>query len=118
VIKANGYLFGGYLSIPWKSDGAYHTDNNAFLFSLNNSAGTPPIKYANKNDTNHVYFNSSYGPTFGGGHDIHICDNPNLNSNSYSNFPTTYNGLPNRGNDTFAAAKHFVVTDYEVYARD
>ena len=37
-----------------------------------------------------VYFVSSYGPTFGGGHDINIKSEASSNSNSYSNLGHTY----------------------------
>ena len=37
-----------------------------------------------------VYRGSSYGPTFGGGHDIYIADNANNNTNSYTNFGSHY----------------------------
>ena len=33
---------------------------------------------------------SSYGPTFGGGHDIHIANNANSNTNSYTDFGNSY----------------------------
>ena len=39
---------------------------------------------------NAIYRSSSYGPTFGGGHDIAIRDNANSNTNSYSNFGYSY----------------------------
>ena len=37
-----------------------------------------------------VYFVSSYGPTFGGGHDINIKSEASSNNNSYSNLGNDY----------------------------
>ena len=42
---------------------------------------------------------SSYGPTFGGGHDIQIANNANSNTNSYTDFGNSYSapsGVQNR----------------------
>ena len=37
-----------------------------------------------------IYRSSSYGPTFGGGHDIAISDNANSNTNSFTEFASSY----------------------------
>ena len=37
-----------------------------------------------------IYSGSSYGPTFGGGHDIHIVNNANSNTNSKTYFGYSY----------------------------
>ena len=37
-----------------------------------------------------IYCNNSHGPTFGGGHDIHICSNASKTNGSYSNLGNTY----------------------------
>ena len=37
-----------------------------------------------------IYRSSSYGPTFGGGHDIFIEDNSNSNTNSFTSFGVSY----------------------------
>ena len=37
-----------------------------------------------------IYRTSSYGPTFGVGHDIHIANNANSNTNSYTDFGHSY----------------------------
>ena len=37
-----------------------------------------------------IYFRSTYGPTFGGGHDINIKSDASSNSNSYSNLGHDY----------------------------
>ena len=36
-----GYVFGGYTSINWKSEGGYAYDSKAFLFSVNKKLKFP-----------------------------------------------------------------------------
>ena len=64
---------------------------NAFLFSIRNKDNIQPFKsLVYRNNGNAIYCRSDYGPTFGGGHDLHISDNANSNTNSYTNFGHTY----------------------------
>jgi hypothetical protein len=37
-----------------------------------------------------TYHKNTYGPTFGGGHDIHICNQANQSNGSYANICYTY----------------------------
>ena len=67
-------------------DFGYQYSTNAFIYSLNNYYGYGYFK----NDVNNyyqyaTYSSYSYGPTFGGGHDIYIADYANTNYNSYFN---------------------------------
>ena len=74
--------------------GRYQYDSKAFLFSLVNKPGWAPVKLSQSGqysyDKESIYFHSSYGPTFGDGHDIHISNYASSNSNSYSNLGYTY----------------------------
>ena len=70
-------------------------DSKAFLFSLVSKPGWAPVKLSqtgtySSNRAHSVYFRSSYGPTFGGGHDIYISNSASSYSNSYSNLGYTY----------------------------
>ena len=67
---------------------------------------------------------ASYGPTFGGGHDIYLSDKCNENNGSYTNFPHSYNLASNpytnnqASHTAFcgaASGKNFKVIEYEVY---
>ncbi len=95
IIKNNlDYVFGGYASSAWNSSNDYINDPNAFLFSLRRAG----VSFKEKFTVKHAHFalngKPDYGPTFGGGHDIHICNQSNTNTGSYSNFGHSYN-LPN-----------------------
>ena len=77
------------------SSGRWQYDYKALLFSLVNKPGWAPVelpqtgKYSSKR-AHFVYCGSSYGPTFGGGHDIYISNYASSNSNSEGNLGYTY----------------------------
>ena len=77
------------------SSGRWQYDYKAFLFSLVNKPGWAPVKlpqtgkYSSKR-AHSVYGGSSYGPTFGGGHDIYISNYASSGSNSEGNLGHTY----------------------------
>ena len=65
------------------------------MFSLVNKPGWGPVKLTQQGQYSYsrshsIYGCSSYGPSFGGGHDIYISSYASSNSNSYSNLGNTY----------------------------
>ena len=87
VIKnTNGYIFGGFTSVPWSSPSSYcyRTDSTAFLFSLTNSSGTP-LKLKVTEPEKAVEHSSSFGPMFGGGRDLMVEDESSTYGWSYMN---------------------------------
>ncbi|CAD8113900.1 unnamed protein product [Paramecium primaurelia] len=69
----SGYIFGAFSPCNWISNcsGAYVQDNtlSSFIFSQTHDQ-IYPIKEGYQG--NAIYCNKSYGPTFGGGHDLYI----------------------------------------------
>jgi hypothetical protein len=65
-----------------------------------------------------IYCYSSYGPTFGNDHNIHVSDNSNSNTGSYVRKEYNYN-IPAgaNGNDSILTDgnKNFQTTEVEVY---
>ncbi len=61
-----------------------------------------------------IFDYNTYGPQFGGP-DLHVCDNSQLATSSYSNFPHSYNDTTNQGNATFSGSSNFQTSDIEVY---
>ena len=122
IIKNNlNNVFGGFASSAWNSAGQYINDPNAFLFSLRRGGVSYKDKFTVKNAGYALRGSPIYGPTFGGGHDFHICDQSNNKIGSYSNFGYSYN-LPNGytygGNaQAFLAGNHnqWTTTEIEVY---
>ena len=101
---------------------SYQNSCSSFLFSLRNKDGLAPfianIKQGHEGCA--VYSYSSYGPTFGGGHDLHICNNPQANQ-SYSRFGYSYQ-LPSgyitdskQANNPLAGQFQFLTTEIEVF---
>ena len=77
------------------SGSRYRYDSNAFLFSLVNKPGRAPVKLPQTEKYSSRRKHSiddypSYGPAFGGGHDIHISNYASSHRNSYSNLGFTY----------------------------
>jgi len=97
IKNTNGFIFGGFTSLPWSSSGGvYQADKSAFLFSLTNPRNTP-LKLNVKPAHNAIYQHSSDGPTFGAGHDLYVSSLSDKNRNSYMNlssfeFPNVKSG--------------------------
>ncbi|TNV80094.1 hypothetical protein FGO68_gene3706 [Halteria grandinella] len=108
VKSTDGKIVGGFTTQTWNHSG-YKQDGSAWLFNMqaNNIFKVKP-------SANAIFAYSSYGPTFGNGHDLIIHDNCNSNSSSYANASSyDYNGSGNLFL-TQAQAK-FQVQEIEVY---
>lgn len=94
-------IFGGYTSISWNQCGNYQADTKAFLFS-NNLKKLYPIQA-----TQHaIYCNSTYGPTFGAGHDFYIaskCLTVNTNYVNTNSFASSIGYELNNNEKSFTA---------------
>jgi len=79
-----GRKMGGYAPVSWTSSNQYKGNSSAFLFSLtNNYKHTwPGVSSVSR----WMFDHSSYGPTFGGGHDFYT----NLSGNTYCNIGYSY----------------------------
>ena len=62
-----------------------------------------------------MFDRSTYGPTFGGSHDLHIANDANNNSNSESNLGHTYELPPGQTNTFLVGSKNFKVSEIEVF---
>ena len=105
--------FGSFLLAS--GSGRYQNDSKAFLFSLVNKPGWAPVKLSqsgqNSSGKYSTFFRSSYGPTFGGGHNIYISNYASSNSYSYSNLGYTYSP-PSGYSYTSTFAKTFLAGTY------
>ena len=91
---------------------------DSFLFSLVNPSGAIQTKLPLKGTANScgIYCNGSYGPMFGGGHDLKISNDGNTNADSYSQLDHTYECPPHAVNTTFLVGnKNFTVDEVEVF---
>ena len=108
VIKCSGgFVFGGYADVPWHSHGEYTHSSQAFLFSLHSPSGVGPVKLQLVQDHEcAMYCDASYGPTFGSGHDIHVADGADGNTNSATNLGSTYQLPAGQSATTFFTARY------------
>ena len=118
-----GYIFGGYSSISWTSPnkGIYKSAKDCFLFSLTNNQGNIPKKYPNINNSQAVYHNKNYGPTFGNGYDLKIYSNFLNNYDSYANIGNSYEDKDYDGNSIFSGdinSGYFKLKELEVFKLD
>ena len=96
--------------------GSWRTSSQAFLFTVVNPHGLGPTKLPLvKNQQNAIYCLTTHGPSFGGGHDLHISGNANSNTSSYSNLGYSYECPSGQQSSFFTGARNFLVTDYEVF---
>ena len=94
----------------------YQYDSKAFLFSLVNKPGWAPVKLSQSGKSSSsrahsIFFRSTYGPTFGGGHDINIKNYALSNSNSYSDLGYIYSP-PSGYSYTSTFARTFLAGTY------
>ncbi|KAG0021893.1 hypothetical protein BGZ80_001487 [Entomortierella chlamydospora] len=120
VVRAdNGTIFGGYNSSSWSSHptGVYSTSRVNFLFTLKDREH--PLRenaiFSIKGDGNAATYNKAdYGPTFGAGYDLYLSTNCNLNCQSSSSLPLSYNGQ-GASPAALAGSCYFRVQEYEVF---
>jgi hypothetical protein len=70
ILSDKDRLFGGFTKVNWSNKNSeYVTDNEAFLVQLNER-----VKLKNTDTNYSIYNRTDYMCSFGGGHDLHICD--------------------------------------------
>jgi hypothetical protein len=114
-------IFGGYTQDSWTGNNQYG-QRDAFLFRVQGKDGSAkPFRTNPSTTSNRIYCHTSYGPTFGGGHDMYVAGNMTSNSN-YTN-PSTYRTVDRDvgGNETFtnqtlAGSYNFTVADIPIAA--
>jgi hypothetical protein len=119
IMTTGGCIFGGFTPVRWDSSSGSKWDPTgaSFLFSLVNPRNTPAHRFPLKTGSNAIYCNSSYGPTFSGGHAIYISDNSNANTNSYNDLTSSYeNDTKVSGEEVFAGQRNFTVKEIEVFS--
>jgi hypothetical protein len=82
------FIFGGYTPLSWDSMDKYKADSShrSFVFTITDSHNLISRKFGLKPDYSQyaILGNSSYGPIFGDGHPICVCDNCSTCNNNYT----------------------------------
>lgn len=106
-----GYIFGGYASIGWKSNGGQVPAPESFLFTLTNMYNIVQTKFPNSDTERSICNLSEYGPTFGRYYDIFIDFKTN-----YVSFPKSYKDVLGKGFSIFTGENsHFNLEEIEVF---
>ena len=91
------------------------------MFSLQNKDNLPPFKAHLYDNEYAIYSYCGYGPTFGGGHDLYIADNPHVNDESCTYFghsyepPQDYSYESEETDSLLAGSCYFIPNEIEVF---
>jgi hypothetical protein len=113
VLDTSGRRFGGKSSQNWSQlsfGSSYSGGQCSFIFNLSNKYIYNLIDQFNASA---IYHHNSYGPTFGGGHDLYLANGCISNTSNYCNkspYDTGSNNLLGNSGST-----SFQVSNYEVY---
>jgi len=107
VETKSGNVFGGYTYTSWANSGGWASSSKSFLFQLRPSLKRFDLKSATSSTV--IYRHSSYGPTFGGGHDLYLINCMNVATCYVSS--STYTGARYELND---GERVFRIKDYAV----
>lgn len=90
--KEKGLLFGAFTAVGFQGGkgNEFVSDPSAFLFSLESSMGVAPARFTSNGNAFSVFYRSDFGPSYGGNHDLHICNNANTTVGSYTNVGNGY----------------------------
>jgi hypothetical protein len=118
ISSTNDCIFGGYTPLPWSSRNEWVSDPSltSFVFTIKNPHNLPSRIFKQKHETYAILTHPSYGPTFGDGHTVHVCDQCHTCNRSYSVFTSCYpndTGIAN--NQVFTGAQNFTVKEIEVF---
>ena len=119
----DGYVFGGYASVSWKSgSGSSQSAPGSFLFSLHGPSREGPVKLHLKdpNDGCAMQCHISYGPTFGRKEpDFHLSSNANNCTRSHTSLGNTYHLPDGQSPETFFTGQfNFQAAEVEVFSVD
>jgi hypothetical protein len=125
IVKNNfNYVFGGFTAAPWKSDGTYSTDQNAFIFSLRRSnVSNFYAKYPVRDSSKAIWNSQGRGPAFGSYEGSYYCDILiGYNLGNYADFGASYSlpqgysyGSSNTRSFLAGSYSSWTVTEVEVY---
>ncbi|KAJ4458044.1 putative K+ channel tetramerization subfamily protein [Paratrimastix pyriformis] len=117
IQTTGGHVLGGYAAASWnQTSDDFCDDRQAFLFSLRGIAMSP-IKIPNKLATKSgICCTPGYGPTWGGGYDLHVANGCNTNSSSSTNLGRSYASPDGTPYFLTGGSQYFQVAELEVFA--
>jgi hypothetical protein len=118
ILSTDGWIFGGYTPVAWNSRGTGVADptRQSFVFTIKNPHNLRARVFIQKAEDNAINDKPSYGPIFGGGHDLVVCDNCRNANSSWSSLGTTSeNDTQIAGNQILTGAYNFTVQEIEIF---
>jgi TLD/BTB/POZ domain/SAM domain (Sterile alpha motif) len=113
VRSTDNYIFGGFSDRSWVGNAQWQSSFKAFLFGLRCQGGNPvKLKQSGSGSGDAVYCNYSYGPAFGGGHDL--CVMAGSPTSNYSNLGNTYTA-PGGNEYYFTGNQYYQISEIEVF---
>ena len=108
--------------LEFLESGYYKQSSSSFLFSLRNKDNLASFITKIKQGREHyaICCNSGYAPIFGGGHDLLICNNPQVNQSSSMfghthQLPLGYVEGSKQAKNILAGQYEFKITEIEVF---
>ncbi|XP_012229834.1 uncharacterized protein [Linepithema humile] len=117
LMGMRGEICGGFSDVSWgktHSKVQYVSSERSFLFTLANTKDIPPTKFDIIKKSFAICPHPDIGPIFGAGADLLISNNCNVNKDSYTNLPHSYDG-EHASSTLLMSDYHFSVVDYEVF---
>jgi hypothetical protein len=118
ILDTEGNIFGGFTPAVWTSKSAWVADSSlkSFLFTIKNPHNRRPHVFPQQQQARAIRVNSGYGPTFGGNHDLYVCDGCQSSTGSCSNIGNVYkNETGIAGNAVLTGKKNFTAKEIEVF---
>jgi hypothetical protein len=118
ISSTNDCIFGGYTPVAWSSRRDYASDPTlkGFLFTLKNPHNLGTRIFKPKAEYHAIHDDRTYGPTFGFGHDIHVCCECHTPPSSYTRLGHSYiNDSGISEYQVFTGEKYFTPADVEVF---
>ena len=107
------------LTPPWNASGGYSQSPKAFFISLHSPSGVGSVKLPLVQNRQYAIIgHPSYGPTFGGGHDLphDVANCANSNTSSHTNLGHAYQLPPGQSAGTFfTEGQNFQAAEVEAY---
>ncbi|KAH3760739.1 hypothetical protein Pelo_7484 [Pelomyxa schiedti] len=121
VRTTTNYICGGYTNIQFDNGNDYRggCGGRTFVYSLVRAGTTTGTILRCKGHNHCIFCSPEYGPTYGGGFSLYVCNNSNTTTGSYANVHPSYCEQPqhNPPNEYLAGTySSWVVCDIEVWA--
>jgi hypothetical protein len=119
ICTTKDFIFDGYTPLSWDSTSGYKADSShrSFVFTITNRHNLTSRKFGLKPDHLQyaIYCYALYGPWFGNGNTIYVCDNCAACNSSYTRLYGYVNDTGLNDYTVFTGERYFTVKEIEVF---